>query len=181
MKKILILRAFMIVALFMINGCKMIDMADIANDDIEVFVNKQKFDMKNIEQYKINGAVVVVFFKSINEKDFFRISFDSLTDKKLKYILLHSYKIDVTGNIGEKHISETINEKLNFEPEGYGWPKNTYSASKILFEQIQLPVGKGSKISVIIDVTVISAEKEERKKMEIEYYYKKYKYPVMPT
>ena len=89
--------------------------------------------------------------------------------------------MDIAGPLGEKHISETLNEKLVFEVAKDNWPEHTYRAAKKLFDKVQLPVGKGSKISVIVDVTVKSPEKEERKKIEIEYYYRKSKYPEMPT
>ena len=174
MKMIFSLAGFLLVALFMLNGCNMIDMADIVNDDVEIFVNKQKFDIKNIEQYKINDVVIAPLFISENEKDVFTLLFASFTNKRPEYVILHSYEMDITGPFGEKHFSETLDEKLFYESQK-GWSKNTYSTDKTLLDEVQLPVGNGSKISVKVDVTVKSAEKEERKKILIEYYYKKYK------
>ena len=174
--------------LLMISGCKMVEKNNIVNDNINAFFENRDFSIGELNQFKVNEAVILPYFNGqylYDGKNTHKYTFivSASSAKELDYIQIHSYQINISGELEKKNVSEELNKQYNFEKVKMDKKSEEYIyiLSKYYKKEFMLKVDEKSQIEVILDISVKSSEKKVRKTIKVLYRYEKTKDAAFPT
>ena len=188
MKKIMF-NALILGLIVIVCGCSTIPRTNIINDNISAFFESRDYKKDEFKQFRVNDAMITPHFdgqflyngKEKSNEYYFVIS--AYSENELDCIQIHSYQIIITGELGNKNISEELNKTISFKKlkmdDKSG--KNFYALDEHFKKYLNIPVDETSRIEVIIDISVKGSGKEERKTLKIQYKYEKTYHPNFPT